>query len=350
MSSIRIKNIYYMLSYAYKALRSTGFSSLDIEQFSNMADLCSGILSIGLPMLIKRGLTKEYLEETEELATVKGKFDVSGCIKIQSLPRGRAVCIYDNYSNNILLNQILKTTAMILIHCNEVQADKKKNLNKCMVFMDNIDIVDDIKHIPWESIKYNQNNSIYKMLINVCYLVINGLLMSKQDGSYKMNEYLDEMHMHKLYEKFILEYYRKEHPKLNANPDSIVWQLGTDFKLYLPAMQTDITLHYNGNIMIIDAKYYEQGTPLATNLMYGNQTLHSANVYQIFTYVKNACTKASGKVAGCLLYAKNDNVKDLNLSYNICGNDIMVKTLDLDKDFNGIKNQLDLIANYIYEA
>jgi 5-methylcytosine-specific restriction enzyme subunit McrC len=164
-----------------------------------------------------------------------------------------------------------------------------------------------------------------------------------------MREYIDEMHMHKLYEKFVLEYFRKEHPKLHANADMIAWQLGTDFNLYLPTMQTDITLHYQGNTLIIDTKYYANGTPLATNSQYGNQTLHSGNIYQIFTYIKNAERKFGGKVAGCLLYAKNKNVKDLDLPYNICGNDIMVKTIDLNKDFQGIRKQLDILANYLYE-
>lgn len=165
-----------------------------------------------------------------------------------------------------------------------------------------------------------------------------------------MKEYVDLMQdqMPKLYEKFILEYYRKQHPKLNANPDVVEWQLGTEFDLYLPMMKTDITLHYQGNILVIDAKYYENGTPLATNSWFGNQTLHSGNIYQIFTYVKNLEQRTLGSVAGCLMYAKNENVQDLDLPYNICGTDIMVKTLDLDKEFKSIRVQLDAVADYLY--
>lgn len=349
MNNIRIKNIYYMLSYTYKSLAENRFASLDVEEFDNMANLCAGILAIGLPMQIKRGLIREYLDNTEEMSSIKGKLEVAQCIKRQSLQMGKAVCSYDEYTENILLNQILKTTAMILIKCDDVKADNKKILKKSLVFLDGVSPINDIKHISWKSIKYNQNNSTYKMLVNICYLVINSLLMSKSEGVYKMREYVDEIHMHKLYEKFVLEYFRKEHPKLRANADAIAWQLGTDFNLYLPAMQTDITLHYQGNTLIIDTKYYANGTPLAMNSQYGNQTLHSGNVYQIFTYVKNVEQKSGGTVAGCLLYAKNENVKDLDLPYNICGNDIMVKTLDLDKNFKQIRDQLDELAKYIYE-
>ena len=87
---------------------------------------------------------------------------------------------------------------------------------------------------------------------------------------------------------------------------------------------------------------------MSTNLQYGNQTLHSGNLYQIFTYVKNLEHKNKGSVAGCLLYAKNVDIQDLDLPYKICGNDIVVKTLDLDKDFKCIRAQLDALADYLY--
>lgn len=153
MSQIRIKNIYYMLSYVYKSLSENRFASLDIEEFDNMADLCAGILAIGLPMQIKRGLIREYVEVAETLPSIKGKLDVSQCIKARSLSMGRAACCYDNYSVNILLNQILKTTTILLIRSNEVKVDRKRNLKKCLVFLDDVDEITDIKQITWNSIK-----------------------------------------------------------------------------------------------------------------------------------------------------------------------------------------------------
>ena len=89
--------------------------------------------------------------------------------------------------------------------------------------------------------------------------------------------------MCRLYEKFLLEYYRKEHPELTANASQIAWQLDDTENQMLPRMQTDIMLSKNNNILIIDAKYYSH----MTQQQYGIHTLHSNNLYQIFTYVKN---------------------------------------------------------------
>ena len=91
--------------------------------------------------------------------------------------------------------------------------------------------------------------------------------------------------------------------------------------------------------LIIDAKYYTH----TTQVQYDVHTLHSNNLYQIFTYVKNKATKG-GTVSGMLLYAKTDEDIVPNNEYQMSGNKISVKTLDLNCDFSEIAAQLDDIA------
>lgn len=78
------------------------------------------------------------------------------------------------------------------------------------------------------------------MLISVCYLVIKGLLQTNSDGSAKLMDFLDEQRMCRLYEKFILEYYRKEYPEITTNASQIPWQLDDGIDTMLSVMQSDI--------------------------------------------------------------------------------------------------------------
>lgn len=97
-------------------------------------------------------------------------------------------------------------------------------------------------------------------------------------------DFLDEQRMCRLYEKFILEYYRKEFKNLiTANASQIPWQLDDEESSMLPVMQSDIMLQRGDRVLIIDAKYYEH----STQVQFDKHTLHSGNLYQIFTYVKN---------------------------------------------------------------
>lgn len=339
---IPIKNIYYMLSYAFKVLNEQGYKTIETEQFHNVADLCSAILSKGISLQLKRGLGKEYISETEALSSPRGKIDVTASIKDLSTIRGQLVCTYDDFSVNSYMNRILKTTMILLLKA-KIDLSRKKELRKLLVFFDEVETLD-IHNINWR-IQYNRNNQSYRMLVSVCWLVIKGLLQTKTDRSVKMMDYLDEQKMHRLYEKFILEYYRKEHDELTANASQIKWQLDDEMDDFLPIMQSDITLEYNGRTLIIDAKYYAH----SMQKQYDRMTAYSANLYQIFTYVKNKegelASKPHERVSGMLLYAQTDTEGQFNNEYQMSGNQICVRTLDLSGDFSTIRNQLDSIVN-----
>ena len=69
----------------------------------------------------------------------------------------------------------------------------------------------------------------------------------------------------------------------NVSASQIPWAVDDDFTKMLPVMQTDIHLQKESDVLIIDAKYYSH----TTQSQFNNNTIHSNNLYQIFTYVKN---------------------------------------------------------------
>ena len=197
----------------------------------------------------------------------------------------------------------------------------------------------DANAINW-SLQYNRNNQTYRMLISICYLIIKGLLQTTKEGQTKLMDFLDEQRMCRLYEKFILEFYRKEHPELRASASQIPWDLDDGYGEMLPVMQSDIMLEKGGKILVIDAKYYAH----TTQSQYDIHTLHSGNLYQVYTYIKNLDKNKTGNVSGMLLYARTDENVLPNNKYRMGGNDVSVMTLNLDCDFAEIKGQLDSIV------
>lgn len=198
-----------------------------------------------------------------------------------------------------------------------------------------------IQHI---SLMYQRNNKNYEMLINICYFVLDGMLQTTDKGNYKMMTFSDE-HMHRLYEKFVLEYFKRHHSYLSeVRAAQVKWNLATDTEesmiRFLPAMQTDIFLRYKEKVLIIDTKYYGN----SMQKQYDKVTIHSGNMYQIFTYVKNQDVENNGRVSGMLLYAKTEEAITPDCSFVIGGNKISVKTVDLNKEFKLIAAQLDKIA------
>lgn len=170
------------------------------------------------------------------------------------------------------------------------------------------------------------------MLISLCRLILEGMLLTTDSGEYKLASFVDEQRMNRLYEKFILEYYAKECPQVTARASQIPWALDDGLGTMLPIMQSDITLTKDDEVLIIDAKYYTH----TTQVQYDVHTLHSGNLYQIFTYVKNKDAEFGDKehsVSGMLLYAATDEDIQPDSSYMMSGNRISVKTLDLNQPF-----------------
>lgn len=326
-----------MLSYAFQVLNEQGYKQIKTEEFENTAELCAAILIKGVTSQIKRGLGKEYILQTESLSTVRGKIDLSSSIKDQTIIKKQLVCSYDDFSVNSYMNRIIRTTIELLLRSN-ISKPRKKELRKLLVFFGEVKSLE-INSIDWR-IQYNRNNQTYQMLISICYLIIKGLLQTTSEGTTKLMDFLDEQRMCRLYEKFILEYYKKEFPNLKVTASQIPWDLDDDESDMLPVMQSDIMLSDKKKTLIIDAKYYSH----TTQVQYDVHTLHSNNLYQIYTYVKNFDKERTGNVAGMLLYARTDEVVLPHNSYKMSGNKILVDTLNLDCEFEDIKKQLNGIA------
>ena len=341
--SIYIKNIYYMLSYAFQILKQSNYDEVASEKFDNAQDLFATILSKGIGQQLKQGLYREYVTKNENLSVMRGKLDMPNTIRNRIQRKQKLACEFDELSENNLFNQILKTAIRYLLSNDGVDGERKIALKKVLVFFDEIELLEP-SEIAWSRLHYQRNNKNYELLMNVCYFVLDGMLQTTEKGEYKMTSFSDE-HMARLYEKFILEYYSQHHTYLSeVKAGQVKWDLVGDNSesmiRFLPIMQTDIMLRLNEKILIIDAKYYGR----TLQKQFDKYTLHSNNVYQIFTYVKNQDKNNTGDVAGILLYAKTDEDITPDVMFNMGGNQIGAKTLDLNKEFSLIVAQLDKIA------
>lgn len=340
---IFIRNIYYMLAYAFQVLRQKNYDDVAAEDFDNIQDLFAAILAKGVSQQIKQGLHREYITKNEDLSVMRGKLDIYGTIKNQIQRKKILSCEYDELSVNNIFNQILKTTITILLRDSGVKKLHKADLKKVILFFNDVDVIAP-PSIRWNSLMYQRNNKNYEMLMNVCYFVLDGMLQTTDKGKYKIASFSDA-HMHKLYEKFVLEYFKRHHSYLSeVRAAQVKWNLaeGAEENIirFLPIMQTDIFLRYKEQVLIIDTKYYSH----TMQMQYNKATLHSGNMYQIFTYVKNQDAMNTGNVSGMLLYAKTEESITPDCSFVIGGNKISVKTLDLNKEFNLIAAQLDQIS------
>ena len=91
-------------------------------------------------------------------------------------------------------------------------------------------------------------------MISVCCFVAKGMVQTQTDGAMKVMDFIDEQRMSHLYEKFILEYYKREWKELSATASQIPWQLDDGYKEWLPVSDYEL-------IPDVDIENYLPGDP-----------------------------------------------------------------------------------------
>lgn len=341
---IFIKNIYYMLSYAFQELRRNNYENIAGEEFDGIHDLFAEIIARGISFQLKQGLHRRYVEHTEDLPTLRGKLNLTDSIKSMSSGKQKLVCDFDEYSENNIFNQILKSTLLLLIAHPKVKAERKKSLRRLAPFFNSVSEID-LDSVRWNALRFDRNSKTYQMLLYLCFFIVDDILLTTDEGKYKMFTFSDNR-MCRLFEKFVLEYFRTHHPEYKPTARQIEWNIIKDetSKGILPILQTDVFLTIGERTLIIDTKYY--GKTMQSN--FEKKTIHSANQNQIFTYVVNHDQTHSGKTDGMLLYAKTQEEIQPNGQVKLHdGNMLYYRNLDLNQDFDGIKQQLEaLITPY----
>ena len=345
---IPVKNIYYMLAYAFHFLRENGYQKIGREDFEDVNELFAAILIQGITLQVKRGLGREYIEETAPCSPLKGKIDLPQTFRSKSLIKKKIVCTYDEFSVNTRMNQILKSVSLLLIRSG-ISLERQKRMRFLLMYFANVEEID-LRKVDWR-FSFSRVNQSYRFLMVICRLLCCGQLQGTSSDALRLMDFRDSRELSALYENFLLSYYRRHFPQLHANASYIDWYL-TDACSYdlLPSMKTDITLTDGEKTLIIDAKYYESGI---LQTQFEKKSVRSGHLYQIFAYVKNKAATMNNpqNVSGMLLYAKTNEEMLPNNEYSMSGNKIAVRTLDLGGDFSTIREQLDgIIATYFPAA
>lgn len=344
-SPIAIQNVYVMLAYAFRSVRPTGVGTLDSESFDHLHDLLAEILLQGVNAQIKRGMHRDYNLNVDPLMTVRGRIDMARTSAERIRGGSQVVCEFDEYEVDTPHNRALKSVMFLLARRGEVTPKRRDELRRVIRYLGNVSDVQP-SSIRWDTLNYHRANASYRLLLGVCELVVRGLLPKDSPGNSKLATWLPEEEMHALYERFLVEYFKFHHPELVPAAPKVSWSLDQPSQLggQLPAMRTDLTLRRGRRSLIIDAKYYAKSLDQG---QYGKETVRSANLYQIFTYVKNADVERDGSVSGLLLYARTDADSHPNLDVMVQGNRIGAKTLDLNQPWHTIANQLEGLAEWL---
>lgn len=101
-------------------------------------------------------------------------------------------------------------------------------------------------------------------------------------------------------------------------------------------MQTDVSLIQPGHRIVVDTKFYRRA--LQRHCL-GRPTVRSAHLYRLFAYMTNLAELHPGeRIDAILLYPAVG--RRLCLSYDVHGHAVLVRTIDLGRGWQDIRDDL----------
>ena len=342
---IPVRNLYYLLSYAWNRIRECQQVSVDIENNTELLDLFVRVLISGLNQLSRHSLDRDYQERRECLSFIRGRIEFNETLKIFGLNRGQIVCDYDKITSDTLSNQIIKATLHNLLR---IKLDQKLSNNLRRHIREFCAVSDiHLQSHDFNRIVINSNNRFCGFLIDICQLIHKKMLPSNEPGQWKFLEFMgNDKEMGHLFETFVRNFYRHHlGPEgVNVGRERITWKWQTydsEARELLPQMETDIRLETAGEKILIECKF---GLVTKQN-QYESEKLISSHLYQINSYLTQLPDSKENRSCHMILLYPSSGI-DRNFVYKSGNRKISVVTINLNDHWVKIHGSLlELVKN-----
>jgi 5-methylcytosine-specific restriction enzyme subunit McrC len=329
-----------MLCYAWDRLDEADALSVGVDGKTEILDLLASVLVNGLKRCLRDGIDKGYVDYQEELRGIRGRLALQESIQRISFIRGAAVCNVDNFTTDILSNQLIKSTIFRLTRVEGLDKAFRGELRDLIKRMQGVSILSQVQRRDFRRVPLHGNNRLYRFLLNVCELIFDSSLVEKGDGTYVFKNFVeDEYKMRSLFQRFVQNFLRHHQHIYQVSVDRFSWDFDIglgQFNHLVPQMETDVTLKSSGKVIVIDTKYSKD----TLQGRFDKKTLRSEHLYQLFSYLKNLEARGHpyDSAEGILLYPTVNS--EVSASFSVQGHKIGVRTIDLTLPSEKLKDEL----------
>ena len=324
---LEIRRLLFLLGYSLDATRWQEV----LRAFKEAPDLLTAIVP-GFIRAVRdatsRGLLRGYHPYEEALSTVRGQIDFGALIKVRSGVIPPLDCRFDEYSEDILANQILLAATERLMSLRRLPDPLKTELRITRSLFSRVSrLPAHASAVP--SFTYNRLTEHYRPAVELARLILRGFSVEVGGGSKSSRGFfLDTAQM---FEDFVVIALREA---LELSEQSFP-QEARGRKLFLDRgqrvkLEPDLSWWTAGQCVFVgDAKY--KRTPPSSGVK-------NPDLYQLLAY-----TQATGLTRGLLVYAAGE---DEEARYSIAGSEteLEVRTLDLDQEPARLLEQVGSIA------
>ncbi len=342
----KLQNIGKLIDYSYD-LKEDDIQDYEIkfnEQENNPMELIIQIFTNQCKKILEKGLAKSYKSHEETVPFLRGKLLLQQQIKNQSKFNLQFACEFDEFTANIVENQILAYTLEKCYHL--TSSYYRKSIIKKIIHQMDAEV--ELKPIGIEDFKkvnYSRLNAHYKKPHQLAKLILKhlGLLdFKKQSASFVVPYFIP---MYEVFEKFLTQL---------LDDDASYYPLTIDSQVDSPSWTVnDVPRDIIPDIITYSSKFPEKGAEISiidAKYMVGTKFGENKENYQIAFYLN----EYKKKVGYAILPLSHDKKEDIQQDWIVPNQEIEIRVryLDIDKILDWIYSDEDKskkIQDYLQE-
>lgn len=199
---IGILNFSYMLSNVYdlNLFRKEDFAYRRVKEETIFEQLLKNLL-YRIEELCRKGISKSYYDNEENIPYVKGKILINKNLKQNLILKNRIYCRYSDYGPDNVENQVLKYTLYFLSKMKIQDTTLLRKIKLLLHYFESVSLVSTYEY-SFPKIIYNRLTQHYEPIINLCRLLrLKSSLNLGTSGDITFSSFLIDMNI--LFEKFV---------------------------------------------------------------------------------------------------------------------------------------------------
>ena len=289
-----IKNLIRWLEYCNRVSYPFINISTDLNEAEDLRELFITLYVVYVRAAIERGLYYQYVEETEDISHIKGKFDFADYI-VRKIPNGMSNkfrCSYSTFEFDNWVNRVIKYTCKQIIN-----STSKRNQNAIRHILVKLGEVSDVQCTPsdCDRVRLSKMHSNYRIILSMSKM----FLLNKTSGlTMDINESFCFLFPTEfLFEGFIGGFMQEVvedcggRVRLQQSDMHLIediqyagQSLGAAF-----TMRNDILVELNGKVFILDTKYkqvarFEGDTEAVRKVV--SEEPKQTDIYQVCEYAR----------------------------------------------------------------
>lgn len=268
---IGLENLFYLINYCYD-IPVQFVEHVPLLLSEEIFNYYVYLFAKAVKGIISQGVYKKYLDITDSTIYIKGRLLIEKNIRQQIALQLKNICRFDEFSEDIPENQILKYILKKLIKIIE-----DKNINKllryCLVYLKDIRDLKIITGDDFNNIIFTRLNNSYRYPLKLAKLFLDNFFIKDVIGDSRVSSFLVDMN--KLFEIFIFKAleerfedseYEVRYQKRYILDDENIINIYPDI----------IVFRENNPVCVIDTKYK----------LLGSDEYNISDIYQMITYCK----------------------------------------------------------------